>query len=75
MTSLETIIREIESLNSHDKQSLFSYIENLLQKNKIEYQKPPQFKWAGCLKNIDTGESSVDIQHKIRDMWMNEISL
>lgn len=75
MMSLAAIIEKIKYLPPLDQQDAISYIEGLIKKNQIKKHTPPTFSWAGCLQGEDEELSSIEIQHKIRNMWIDEISL
>lgn len=75
MRNLATLIEEIKYLSPIDQKDAINYIECLIKKNNIKKHYPPTFSWAGCLQGEDDEFSSVEIQHKIRDIWIDEISL
>ena len=75
MRNLATLIEEIKYLSPIDQKNAITYIENLIEKKHIKKHNFPTFSWAGCLQGEDDEFSSIEIQHKIRDMWIDEISL
>jgi len=75
MMSLDAIIEKIKYLPPLDQQDALSYIEGLIKKNQNKKHNPPTFSWAGCLQGEDVEFSSIEIQHKIRNMWIDEVSL
>ncbi|GAB6284152.1 MAG: hypothetical protein STSR0009_03510 [Methanoregula sp.] len=75
MMRLAAIIEKIKYLPPLDQQDALSYIQGLIKKNQIKKHTPPTFSWAGCLQGEDVEFSSIEIQHKIRNMWIDEIAL
>jgi len=75
MMDLAAIIEKIKYLPPLDQKNAITYIEGLIKKNQMKKHDLPTFSWAGCLQGEDEEFSSIEIQHKIRDMWIDEIPL
>ena len=69
--NLTALIEEIQYLPPPDQKDAITYIEGLIRKNQLKQHKFPTFSWAGCLRGEDEEFSSTEIQHKIRDMWID----
>jgi Protein of unknown function (DUF2281) len=69
MTALEKIIK---SLPDEAKHELSDYAEFLQEKYKKKKNKKGfKFDWVGGLKDLKDKYTSVELQHKILDMWMD----
>jgi hypothetical protein len=75
MMDLAAMIEKIKYLPPLDQKNAITYIEGLIKKNQSKKHHPPTFSWAGCLQGEDGEFSSIEIQRKIRDMWIDEIPL
>jgi hypothetical protein len=68
-------MEKIKYLPPLDQKDAITYIEGLIKKNQIKKHNSPTFSWAGCLKGEDEEFTTIEIQHNIRNMWIDEISL
>ena len=55
---------KIDRLPPDLKKEVDDFVNFLIDKNKIEFNKP-KFDWAGALKNLKEKYTSVELQHEI----------
>nr|BAL57694.1 hypothetical conserved protein [uncultured Acetothermia bacterium]BAL59378.1 hypothetical conserved protein [Candidatus Acetothermum autotrophicum] len=69
---LEELIRE---LPPQLRQQVQDFVEFLLEKHKKPSEQPAQltFSWYGALKQYRDQFTSVELQHKILEWWVEEI--
>lgn len=69
MITIEEVESTLRRLPVHTQRQIISYIEAvMIAEEEKKDQKPCRFSWVGALENEDIGSSSVDIQHKAREL-------
>ncbi len=64
------ILNTINELPDSARRDLYNYAEFLRKKyNKEKRSKSFKFDWVGDLSNLNTQYSSVELQHKIVNLW------
>ena len=72
---MNTLQEQIEQLPTELRNEAELFIAALLERSTMRSaEKAPTFRWIGALKNIDDPRSSVEIQHAILDMWIDNVS-
>lgn len=69
MIAIEDVESTLRRLPEPAQRQIISYIEAVVTAEEEIKERPPcRFSWVGALENEDIGSSSVDIQHKAREL-------
>ncbi|WP_141266876.1 DUF2281 domain-containing protein [Thermodesulfovibrio sp. Kuro-1] len=66
---MDTLIDMIKKLPPEYEQEVRDFIEFLLEKKRIKQKKELTLSWRGALQNIKDKYTSVQLQHKILELW------
>lgn len=69
MIAIEDVESTLRRLPIPVQRQIISYIETVMSAEEDSKERSPtRFSWIGALENEDIGRSSVDIQHKAREL-------
>lgn len=60
----------IKKLPPECEQEVEDFIEFLIEKQGKKHRGKPKFNWAGALKDLRDQYTSVELQHKISEWWI-----
>jgi len=62
---MPTLEEKIKRLPPELQREVEAFVETLLQQDSEKGRQTPKFDWAGCLKDLRTDYTSVELQHAI----------
>jgi hypothetical protein len=69
---MATIEEKINGLPPELQQEVQDFVDFLMEKYRPRKRAKLKLDWAGALSDMKNEYTSVELQHKIRDMWCDE---
>ncbi len=66
---MESLIEMIKKLPPEYEQEVYDFVQFLLEKKSPKPKKELKLSWRGALQNLKDKYTSVELQHKILELW------
>jgi len=72
MKTIEEVIRKTAELPEELQREVADFVEFLSRKRARPHRKKLRLDWAGGLKDLRDKYTSVELQHKVLDWWVED---
>jgi len=72
MKTIEEVIRKTAELPEELQREVADFVEFLSQRRRRPRRKKLRLDWAGGLKDLRDKYTSVELQHKVLDWWVED---